>query len=115
MIGDSAGPSVGIYTPDDGEKIGWHFANLLRSLRIRVELFGEDNPDGWGPLDSGSKRRPGASRVGRAVGNTILGRGKGEGELSDRKLGPNNVFSFFLVFSVFLLFSIFSFLDSNLI
>jgi hypothetical protein len=41
MIGYSAGSSVAIYTPKDGEKIGWHLANLLRSLRICVELFGD--------------------------------------------------------------------------
>jgi hypothetical protein len=37
----SAGSSVAIYTPKDGEKIGSHLANLLRSLRICVELFGD--------------------------------------------------------------------------
>jgi hypothetical protein len=38
---------------------------------------------------------------GPRVGNTILGRGKGEGELSDRKFGPSNVFPFSLFFFCF--------------
>jgi hypothetical protein len=36
--------------------------------------------------------------VGRVVGNTVLGRRKGEGEQADRELGPNDVFLFFLSF-----------------
>jgi hypothetical protein len=36
--------------------------------------------------------------VGRVVGNTVLGRGKGEGEQADRELGPNDVLLFFLSF-----------------
>jgi hypothetical protein len=46
--------------------------------------------------------------VGRAVGNTILGRGKGEGEQADQELGPNDVFLFLLSFHFLL--SIFFFL-----
>jgi hypothetical protein len=49
--------------------------------------------------------------MGRAVGNTVLGRGKGEVEQADRELGPNDVFllSFYFLLSIFFsLFHLFS-------
>jgi hypothetical protein len=41
----------------DGAKIGWFPVILLRFPRCRVELFGEDDPDGDGPPCSYSNAR----------------------------------------------------------
>jgi hypothetical protein len=81
-------------------------AVLLRSVE-------EDAPDKRVPPDSGSKRRPGASRVGRAWEIRYWAKARVRVSYPTGNLAQAMFFLFPCFFLFSFCFSIFSFLDSN--